>query len=405
MSLDATATPKGRALAKVWDHEVKEKHLNLILSILAAAGFSYVFMCAKTIATGDQLYQYGDFFALWTSSVITHLGDAAVNYDPDALHVRQVALGMHENAYNPFPYPPTLLVLLGPLGGLSLGAAFCVFMIPSFALYVWAMLAGRARDWYWGVAAVIAPATGITLISGQTGFLSGALMLGGLRLAGSQPILSGVLFGLLTYKPQLGVLIPVALIAAGLWRTIAAACATVVVGVIASSLVYGAGLWPIWFHSITEYAGRFDLVYDYMPTIYANAEMLHAPRALAHVLQLCVSLPAGYMVWRAFRAGVTPQAIALLLVGTFLATPHAFNYDMPMMTAAIVWYLEHRYKATKSLDVGEVVALTLALVLPFAMLALKGSGVVLSFAPELMLFFLIARPQGAWAETARPLAA
>ena len=57
-----------------------------------------------------------------------------------------LAMGQDPHAFNPFPYPPTLLLLLSPLGGLSLGAAFAAFMIPSFLAYLWAMIGGRWRD-------------------------------------------------------------------------------------------------------------------------------------------------------------------------------------------------------------------------------------------------------------------
>jgi len=411
MSLDAPTSPPrslsgvARFVASVWDYQAPEKTLNLIMTVLAAVCFSYVFVAVKTVATGTQLYQYGDFFALWTSAVVTHGGGPALNYDADALHLRQVAMGMHDHAYNPFPYPPTLLLLLAPLGRFGIGAAFCLFMIPSFALYLWAMVGGRLRDAQWAIAAAVAPATGIVIISGQSGFLSGALMIGGLRLAGSRPILSGVLFGLLTYKPQLGVLVPFALVAAGLWRTIAAACVTVVVGVIASSLFFGVEIWPLWFGSITEYAGRFSIVVELMPTIYANALMLGAPRGVALAAQLLVAVPVVVIVWRAFRAGPTPQACALLLAGTFLATPHAFNYDMPMLTAAVVWYVEQRYRASRSLDIGEIVSLFLVIALPVAMLVVRGTGFAFTWAPELLLFLLIARSRAELAARTRPLAA
>ena len=110
-------------------------------------------------------------------------------------------------------------------------------------------------------------------------------MIGGLRLAATRPILSGVLFGLLAFKPQLGVLVPIALVAAGLWRTIAAAVATVLVCIVASSLAYGVGLWPLFAHSLVDYAGGFHPVVAYMPTLYANAIMFGAPPLIA----LCVS--------------------------------------------------------------------------------------------------------------------
>ena len=147
MSLDAAASdtrPRNplRFLARAWDYRPPEKAIHIIIAVSAAAFFSYVYMAVQTIATGAQAYQFGDFFALWTSGVVTHDGNPALNFDADALHARQVELGMHPEGHNPFAYPPTLLLLLGPLGRFSLGSAFWIFMIPSFALYIFAVGAG-----------------------------------------------------------------------------------------------------------------------------------------------------------------------------------------------------------------------------------------------------------------------
>ena len=57
-----------------------------------------------------------------------------------------------------------------------------------------------------------------------------------------------------------------------------------------------------------------------MPTIEANARMVGLPVRIALVLQAPVTIPVSIVVWRAFRAGVTERAAALLVVGTFLAT-------------------------------------------------------------------------------------
>jgi hypothetical protein len=404
MSFQASAFETGSKrnippwLAKPLDIALTRKSVELAAIFCGALFFAYVFMAVKVVAEGKQAYHFGDFFALWTSALITHGGDAAINFDADALHTRQTALGMNPGGYNPFPYPPTFLLLLGPIGRLSLPVAFWVFTTPAFAAYILAMYAGRWREWWWALGGCIAPATGITVISGQTGFLSGALMVGGLRLLPTRPALAGVLFGLLTYKPQLGVLVPVALVALGAWRAILAAAGTLLACVAISSAVYGFDLWVLWLHSISEYATRFHPIVGYMPTIWANAIMLGAPRLVAWGLQFCVSVPVAIAVWRAFRHGPADRAAALMVVGTFLATPHAFNYDMPMMTLALVWYFAERHRDGASFDVGEIIALLLAFTMPFVMLELKKIDMPMSWVPLGLVFCLIAWPRGSQAK-------
>ena len=377
------------AALRALDLELRDRRLYLALAILAALFAAYVAMCLKTVATPPWPHRFGDFHALWASGVIAHDGAAGLNYDAEALHARQVALDIPPGEHNPFPFPPTLLLLLAPLGGLGRGPAFALFMGLTFAAYLWATTGGRRRAWPHLVGALIAPATGVTLLAGQTGFLSAGLMLGGLRLLRARPLAAGVLLGLLAYKPQLGVLIPVALVAAGLWRTFAAACATVLLCVLASSALFDAGIWLSWLASLAAY-GRFAMIDHLMPTIAANLRMAGAPASVANAVQAAVALFVAAVVWRAFRDGASPRAAALLVVGTFAATPHALIYDLPMTTAAVTWFLTERARATGGLHLSEIVVLTLWLALPFAMIALGGNGPPISWAPELALFGLVA---------------
>ena len=384
-----------RTSASRLDFELSERACNLILTVLGSVFAVLLFLGLRALVTGSGFHRFGDFYALWVSGFIAHEGQPALNYDFDALHLRQAVLGVNPRAFNPFPYPPTFLLMLAPFGALGLGLAFVLFMGGTFALYLWAMTGGNFRLEPRLFGALLAPATTIALISGQSGFLSGALMLGGLRLTQSRPIVAGVLFGLLAYKPQLGVLVPIALASAGLWSTITAAAVTGLVCVALSSWAFGSDIWAVWLRQLLDYSGHFDPVNYLMPTIEANARMLGLPERLAQVVQAAVTIPVAIVVWRAFRAGVEERAAALLVVGTFLATPHAFNYDLPMMTAAIVWYFEEAARGPRRLTLGEATVLALALLLPFAMWALGDKGPPISWAPLLLLFAMIARPREA----------
>src|SRR5947199_372602 len=77
----------------------------------------------------------------------------------------------------------------------------------------------------------------------RNGFLTAALLGGALHLLDRRPWLAGVLIGCLAYKPQFGVLIPIALLAGGRWTTIGAAVATVAALFAVSVLALGGGVW------------------------------------------------------------------------------------------------------------------------------------------------------------------
>ena len=123
---------------------MRDRRLYLTLAILAALFAAGVAICVKTIATPPWPYRFGDFHALSASGVIAHDGAAGLNYDAEALHARQVALDIPPGARNRFPFPPTFLLLLAPLGGLGRGAAFALFMGVTFAGFSWTA-SGRAN--------------------------------------------------------------------------------------------------------------------------------------------------------------------------------------------------------------------------------------------------------------------
>ena len=77
------------------------------------------------------------------------------------------------------------------------------------------------------LVALFAPASVINLGFGQNGFLTAALLIGGIRLTPSRQLIGGALLGLLAYKPQFGLVVAVAVIAAGLWRAAFAAVLTI----------------------------------------------------------------------------------------------------------------------------------------------------------------------------------
>lgn len=341
----------------------------LYIAILATLGLTYVILCLKAVAFGSAIYGYADFHPLWVSGVLAHEGQGIVNYDGAALHARQVATGIDDHHVNPFPYPPTLLLMLAPLGALPLPVAYWLFIGFTAACFLLAMTAGRWTDFRWPLIGAAAPATGIAIIAGQSGLLTGALMVGGFRAATNRPILAGALFGLLTVKPQLGVLIPVALIAARQWQAIAAAVAAAVLMGVATSAAFGWQIWADWLAYLPAYADQFARESTQnehlMPTLTANLRMLGVPDGIARAAQGTLALLAGIWVWRSSRNGLGPRATLVLATACFLATPHAFVYDLPLLTGALLLFVASRAHAAFSLL--EVVALTLALAFPVVM--------------------------------------
>jgi hypothetical protein len=340
----------------------------IFLALFAAYGATYLAVAAARGWPGG----FGDSFALWSFG--RFLGDHAATtiYDPTSLRSAQLALGMDPGAIYSFPYPPSFLLVVWPLGQLP-GWLACVALVAvSLPLYLWATVGGNWRSPAL-LAALAAPTTAIAIVSGQSGFLAAALLTGGLRLAAANPVAGGVLFGLLTYKPQLGLLVPVALVAARLWRTLASAAVTAILLVVATSLLFGGAVWPIWAASLPAFSRQFAAesseIIHLMPTILVALLQLGIAPAAAQLAQWAGTAGAAAIVWILFRSGPQQLAGAGLLVAAFLATPYAFVYDMPIIATAVIWLVAERHRAGDSFGTGEVLVMISAMIAPMILVA------------------------------------
>jgi len=336
---------------------------------------------------------FSDFFGTWSFARFVISMPPAQIYDPSILRAFQADLGAGPDIVPRCFYPPTFMLLLWPFGFLPLAAAYAVWVAGTLAIYLVAVGAW-VRKPLLVLAAAVAPTTLVTVITGQSGFLSAALLLAGWRLTPARPLVAGVMFGLLTFKPQLGLLVPVALVAAGCWRAVASAVVTTVLLVAVGSVVFGPSMWPAWLASIQESSrllaepvARLNLL---MPTVTGNLLSLGVSPAASRLVQAAVAIVVAVIIWRCFRRGPATLAVAALLVGTFLATPYAHAYDLPALTAAVLLFIAARVRADASFGPEEVASLILALMCPLIM-PMLGATIPVSLIALVLLFGLIVR--------------
>jgi hypothetical protein len=320
-------------------------HLVFALAVLAAVAWA---LTALYFAAGrgrfDLLgYSKGqDFINVWTAGHMVAEGRAAQVFDPRRFQASMSIL--FDGALPPhfWSYPPTALFTTVPLG-----------FSGYFTGYVlWSALGLLALGWAawrlvptWGERALLlaSPAVAMNLLMGQNGCLTAALWMSGMALLSRRPTTAGVLFGLLSFKPQLGLLLPLALLAGRRWRAIAAAAAAALGLAAASAAAFGLDSWrafvtytlPTQASSMSLWAGPYQW---FMPSPFMGARLLGAPAWLAFAAQAPFTLLAAVLVWRAFRRAGDPHVhAALLFVATFVATPQSSAYDMiPVAAAALV---------------------------------------------------------------------
>ncbi len=141
----------------------------------------------------------------------------------------------------------------------------------------------------WLLLALAFPAVLIDVGHGQNGFLTAALIGGALVMLDRRPIVAGILFGLLVYKPQYGLLLPLVLAVSGRWKCFGAAAATVALLTIATTLTFGASVWHAFLISThftrTVVLEQGNTGWYKIQSVFAWARMWGAPIPLAYALQ------------------------------------------------------------------------------------------------------------------------
>lgn len=275
------------------------------------------------------------------------------------------------------PYIASYTLWIGA-GGAAFGAASRIVWNDKLALF----------------CVLAAPATFQAVITGQTGFFTAALLITASIFAGKRPVLAGVAAGLLTVKPQLGLLIPFAFAAAGYWRAFGVAAITAVFLVGVSLTVFGVELWTEFLGSISEHGGRLqsDLFPIYkIISVYGGLFLLGAPAKFALGAQVIVTLAlmaATAFVWR--RVNDRDLRIAFLCAATPLATPYAMYYEMTMMLPALL--VIARRGVEGGWLYGEKAALAALWAAPmFVLMADQRPGLPLGFVVSAALFAIVTR--------------
>jgi hypothetical protein len=336
----------------------------------------------------------------WAGAKLATDGHATTVYDLDAFQAYEKAHAAPFWQFRWYAYPPSVLLLTAPLALFGYLPAYLLWIITGTALC--ALVFARTMRWpYALLASVAAPAVLLNTIAGQNGPFTAALLAGGVLLLGKRPLISGVLFGLLCYKPQFAVLVPFALAADHRWRTIAAAAATAAAVIGLSIAVFGWEAWSAYLRvaSINSFVlenGHFPdmkfirevapFCWYRMPTVFTALRSAGASVAMAYATQAlsaAAALALVVAVWRGMAS--LPVKGAVLILGTLAATPYAWDYDLVVLTFAIVWLWQDA-EATFAPWEKIATAATLLMTILFAPLAFATH---LQFGPLLLWTALI----------------
>jgi hypothetical protein len=328
-----------------------------------------------------------DFCWIWVSGKLAALSNSAEIYNPAAFTAAQdTLLGTGECSFLHFSYPPTVLFFTYPLGFLPYTVAFALWIIVTIVLYLAAVYAIIPRP-----AAVIAAftpmAVPLNVLSRHNGFLTAGLLGLSLGFMEREPWLAGICLGLATYKPQFGVLFPLALLASRNWRALCSASATSAALGVAAVVAFGYQGWPsfinlLWHRNESLSAdGGVELN---LQSIYGLLHWAGASAWIAWAVHLTIAAIVAVMVC-ALWAKLVPYSLkaAIICTGAVTVSPYLLAYDLCILSIAVAFLV--RDGMSRGFLPGERTGLLICFVGLFA--------IAKPIAPIIcaVLFFLIAR--------------
>lgn len=280
-----------------------------------------------------------DFGTFWAAGHLLLSGAVGTVFHPAAIEHWITARFPFVHGVRLWSYPPSMALLVTPMGLVPPLAAWAAWQIAGLAALLGALRAvfGQAMLRRALPLLPVLPAVWDNLLVGQNACFTGALIILGYGLLDRRQGVAGAAFGALTIKPQLGLLAPVALLAGRHWRAIAAAALVALLLAALSALLF-PGAWALFFrHVAPVMAARFRQVWGptpiqaYMASPFFAVVALGLPRGLAWLVQSMVSAIAVVAMARLWCAPVAPEARASRLLASaalgLAATPFALDYD------------------------------------------------------------------------------
>ncbi|HWU26340.1 MAG TPA: glycosyltransferase family 87 protein [Rhizomicrobium sp.] len=284
-----------------------------------------------------------DFVNVWSAGRLVLEGHPALAYDWDIQKQVQLAvLGQSYDGNFAWHYPPPFLFVASLLAHFPYGVAYFGWAAVSFVPYLAVMRAIVGCSFGFLLAAAF-PVVLTNALVGQNGFLTASLIGGTLYLMPTRPVLSGICLGLLSYKPQYGLLFPLVLIAASQWKVFFTAGSVALVLACLSWLAFGIESWQAFFHWMPMFSQAFltegRAPWGKMQSIFALVRYFGGTEQLAWLFQWIMSGAVAIvlaMMWRSRKLSY-PLKAASLAAGALLITPYLFLYDLMVLAIAVAF--------------------------------------------------------------------
>jgi hypothetical protein len=336
-----------------------------------------------------------DFSNVYAAGRLTWQGRAADAYQPALQHAAEKAVFAGRNVpFFGWHYPPFFFAIAFAVAAFPYAWGLVIWIASSLAAYLMVIRAILPRPQTLLVAAAF-PAVFVNIGHGHNGFLTAALLGGALHLLDRRPWLAGVLIGCLAYKPQFGVLIPIALLAGTRWRTIGAAAGTVAALIALSLLTLGGDVWNAFADSLkftqAVVLEQGDTGWEKIQSVFSAVRMWGATVHTAYAVQIALGLVlAASIAWLWQSNAPFELKAAALATGSLLATPYVLDYDLVVLAVAIAYFTRHGLKY--GFGSFEISLLAAAWIVPLLSRGIAGlTGIPVGLLVMLALHFFIVR--------------
>jgi hypothetical protein len=283
---------------------------------------------------------FNDYLSYWAAGKLALEGEPAAAYDA-ARHRAIEATVAQMGGFLPFPYPPQFLLLIAPFGLLPYIWSFAAWVMATLAVYV--LVIRRTTDTF---TALAHPAVLQNGLIGQNGFLTAAIFASGTTMLRTRPIAAGTILGVLVIKPQLALLLPIAVVAGRLWRAIVGALATVTALTLLALILFGTDVF-------TGFIGMLDL-YSHMMrrdswpwaefiSVFAFVRWFGVDQFVALTVHTLVAVLVAFLTWIAWSRDWKEQ-VPVLAAATLLIPPYLLTYDGLLLIIPISYWLRQEQR-------------------------------------------------------------
>lgn len=279
-----------------------------------------------------------DFLSFWAAGRLVLAGHPDLAYNI-------AAHGTVENTIAPiggrmpFPYPPPFLAIVTPFALPPFGIAFILWVAVTAAFFAFATRRSAPISFAFGNT----PAA-IDFMIGQNGFLICGIFVLGLSLIPTSPLIAGAILGLMILKPQLALLLPVAMLAGREWRVIAGAIASVTAVLLLGLILFGfksyQGFWNI-LPFYVDLLRDHKLPWNELASPFALARFWGIPQTPALLIHIIIALVATALTARAWWLKLD-ERVPILATATMLVAPYFFTYDALLIVVPMGWLYWHR---------------------------------------------------------------